>query len=335
MRRTREALTLIINGRRNPATRMVHSSPRHWAVPILRVSILLIVWAASLQSQIHVTRGVLISLQWDDSVATRRSAAVSGLMEAQRGFRSADNAQAWNIKSSVMVQLRRPRGRSALVGLFANEMTSNPYNKLGYNPRGSIWEENILFVRKHQRLDWYAGLFFRSRHELDAATPVDELAPDSQATPTARIIGISGYRAAVLINRVIGDRVSLRAQVHAERYWHWKEIRMPADPGGPYWENATGALTLGGRLNTTSGSLVRPYARGFVTQMLFSRARQADRSPRIETNDRIETGIRLGVMGGADLFTAYERFFDELSRPAPRSTSVIYLGARFSSPDFF
>ena len=287
------------------------------------------------RSQIHVTRGVLISVQWDDSISIRRAPAVTGLIEAQRGFGSADDAQAWNIKSSVLVQLRRPGGRSALIGLFANELTSNPYNKLGYNPRGSIWEENVLYVRRHKSIEWYAGLFFRSRHELDAATPVDELSPDPPSGPTARIIGISGYRAALLTSRSISERIGVRAQLHAERYWHWKEIRLPADTGGPYWDNAAGALTLSGRVSLNPSSTIRPYARGFITGMLFNRERRADRSPRLERNARLEGGVRIGRLGGADLFSAYEYFFDELSRPAPRPTGVVYVGARFSAADFF
>ena len=295
----------------------------------------IVVFPVAARSQIHVTRGVLISVQWDDSTSIYRAPSISGLIEAQRGFGSADDAQAWNIKSSVLVELRRPGGRSALIGLFANELTSNPYNKLGYNPRGSIWEENVLYLRRHERFEWYAGLFFRSRHELDAATPVDELSPDPAAGPSARIIGISGYRAALLANRSLGKRLGLRAQLHAERYWHWKEIRLPADTGGPYWDNAAGALTLSGRVAANPSSTIRPYARGFVTGMLFNRERRADRSPRLERNARLEGGMRIGRMGGADLFSAYEYFFDELSRPAPRPTGVVYIGARFSAAEFF
>ena len=301
----------------------------------LLVSVVILGSPIAARSQIHVTRGVLISVQWDDSISIRRAPAVTGLIEAQRGFRSAEDAQAWNIKSSILVQLRRPGGRSALIGLFANELTSNPYNKLGYNPRGSIWEENVLYLRRHDRMEWYAGLFFRSRHELDAATPVDELSPDPPSGPTARIIGISGYRAALLTNRSIGERVGVRAQLHAERYWHWKEIRIPADSGGPYWDNAAGALTLSGRVSLNPSSTIRPYARGFITGMLFNRERRVDRSPRLERNARLEGGIRIGRLGGADLFSAYEYFFDELSRPAPRPTGVVYVGARFSAADFF
>ncbi len=286
-------------------------------------------------AQIHVSRSVLLSPSWSDSTAVHRSASVTGLIEAQRGFQSRDDAQAWNIKSSVQVQLRRPGGRSALIALFANELTSNPHNNLGYNPRGSIWEENVLFFRRQQRVDWFAGLFFRSRHELDAATPVDELAPTPPAGPSARIIGLSGVRGAVLFDGPSTGRLSTRGQVHMERYWHWKEIRIPNEPGGPYFENAQGAASVGGRMDYAARAWLRPYTRGWITSVLFDREVRPDRSPRFEMNARIEAGMRVGQRGGADLFGAYERFFDELSRPVPQASGVVYIGARFSAADFF
>lgn len=286
-------------------------------------------------AQIHVTRSVLLSPSWSDSAASTRSPRVMGLIEAQRGFQSVDDVQAWNIKSSVLVELRRPDGHWALLGLFANELTSNPFNDIGYNPRGSIWEENLLVFRRHRRVDWFAGLLFRSRHELDAATPVDELSPTPATGPTARIIGISGYRGALLFRGSASERMRWRGQLHIERYWHWKEIRIPSNSGGPYWVNARGAATVGGRMDYAMRPWLRPYTRGWMTSVLFDRGVRPDRSPRFEMNARIEAGLRAGEAGGADLFTAYERFFDELSRPAPRPTGVIYVGARFSAPEFF
>lgn len=286
-------------------------------------------------AQIHVTRSILLSPLWSDTGGVPRSPRVMGLIEAQRGFRSVEGTQAWNIKSSVLVEIRNSGGHWALLGLFANELTSNPYNDIGYNPRGSIWEENLLVFRRHRRLDWLAGLFFRSRHELDAATPVDELSPNPASGPSARIIGISGYRGALLVSGAPSKRMRWRGQFHLERYWHRKEIRVPPDSGGPYWVNAQGAATVGGRMDYAMRPWLRPYARGWMTSMLFNRGVQPDRSPRFEWNARMETGLRAGAAGGADLFAAYERFFDELSRPAPRPTGVIYIGARFSSPEFF
>ena len=256
---------------------------------------------------------------------------VSGLIEAQRGYGSAENAQAWNIKSAVLVEVHRPGARSALIGLFANELTSNPYNDLGYNPRGSIWEENVLFFQRRRRLDWYAGLFFRSRHELDAATPVNELSPDSASGPTARVIGISGYRGALLVSGPPHWAMRARVQLQLERYWHWKEIRIPDEPGGPYWPNASTAATVGGSLSRAVRPAIMPYGRGWMTTVLFNRKRRVDRSPRFEINGRIEGGLRFGRRGGLDVFGAYERFFDEMSRPRPVATGVGYVGARFSA----
>ena len=268
-----------------------------------------------------------------DTPPVRARPAVSGLIEAQRGFGSENDAQAWNIRSAVLVTVRRPQSRSALIGLFANELTSNPYNDIGYNPRGSIWEENVLFFQRRPCFDWYAGLFFRSRHELDAATPVNELEPGAKEGPTARVIGISGYRGALLLSNAAHRATRVRGQVQVERYWHWKEIRIPDDSGGPYWVNASAAFTMGGSVARALRPRLEPYARGWATTVVFNRKRRVDRSPRFELNARAEAGFRFGSAGGLDLFTAYERFFDEMSRPRPVSTGVIYMGARFSAAD--
>lgn len=191
----------------------------------------------------------------------------------------------------------------------------------------------MLFFQRRPRFDWYAGLFFRSRHELDAATPVNELDPGAEQGPTARVIGISGYRGAVLFTNAPRSVTRLRGQIQLERYWHWKEIRIPDDSGGPYWVNASNAITAGGKVSHAFRTSIAPYARAWATTVVFNRKRRVDRSPRFELNARAEAGVRFGSAGGLDLFTAYERFFDEMSRPHPVSTSVIYVGARFSAAD--
>jgi hypothetical protein len=69
--------------------------------------------------------------------------------------------------------------------------------------------------------------------------------------------------------------------------------------------------------------------------MLFDGA-QTPGGVRAASNGRVEAGIRGWAMpGGADLFAAYEHFFDDLSRPTPQTSNVISVGIRVTSSEFF
>ena len=102
--------------------------------------------AASLPAQIMITRTVVVGPIADTADGKSRFPQPRFFIEASRGYGSSEDNQAWNIKMGGMLQISPWGGRSVLVGLFGHELTSNPYNSIGYNPRGALRDENALFA---------------------------------------------------------------------------------------------------------------------------------------------------------------------------------------------
>ena len=295
-----------------------------------------VVGGASLPAQMYVTRNVLIAPVADTSRAVSSFPQPRFFIEASRGYGSSEDNQAWNIKMGGMFQVRPWGGRSVLVGLFGHELTSNPYNSIGYNPRGALWDENALFMQSRDRFDWHTGVFFRCRHEIDSALPTDERLPDSLHVPTSRLLGLAGVQAGVTTHELrLGTRTSGRAFVRAEGYFHNKDARAPTLLGGPDWRDAMGATSIGGRVSLHFRRSAQLYGRVWGSTMLFQGAHTPD-GVWAASSGRVEAGIRGWAMpGGADLFAAYEHFFDDLSRPVPQASDVISVGIRVTSSEFF
>ena len=292
--------------------------------------------ARVLPAQIMVTRNVVVAPIGDSADFAARFPQPRFFIEASRGYGSSEDNQAWNIKMGGMFQISPWGGRSVLLGLFGHELTSNPYNSIGYNPRGALWDENALFMQRRTHFDWHTGVFFRCRHEIDASQPTDERLPDSLHVPTARLIGLAGFQAGITTHeRPIGARMRARAFVRAEGYFHNKDTRSPALLGGPDWRDAVGAFTFGGRVAISPAPAAQVYGRFWGSTMVFAGGRTPG-GPTAASNGRVEAGLRgWGMPGGADLFAAYEHFFDDLSRPLPQTSDVISIGIRVTSSEFF
>jgi hypothetical protein len=290
--------------------------------------------ASGAGAQMLVTRNVVVApVMAKDSA--ERFPSPRFFIEASRGYGSLQDNQAWNIKMGGMFQVSPWGGRSVLVGLFAHELTSNPYNTLGYNPRGALWDENALFVQRRKAFDRHSGLFFRCRHEIDSALPTDERIPDSLHVPTSRLLGLAGVQAGITTHELaLTPRLRWRGYVRAEGYFHNKDDRAPNLPGGPDWRDALAAGTIGGRVSFAPRLGARLYGRAWMTTMTFQGTRTD--GLRAASNGRAEVGVRgWGTPGGADLYTAYEYFFDDLASPLPQTSKVISVGLRVTSSEFF
>ena len=282
------------------------------------------------------TRTVVVGPIADTADGKSRFPQPRFFIEASRGYGSSEDNQAWNIKMGGMFQISPWGGRSVLVGLFGHELTSNPYNSIGYNPRGALWDENAFFMQRREWFDWHTGVFFRCRHEIDSSLPTDERLPDSLHVPTSRLLGLAGVQAGVSTHEVrLSPRLRGRAFIRAEGYFHNKDSRSPALIGGPDWRDAMGAVSFGGRVAFSAHKAAQLYGRVWASTMLFEGAHTPG-GIRAASNGRVEAGIRGWAMpGGADLFAAYEHFFDDLSRPTPQTSNVISVGIRVTSSEFF
>ena len=301
--------------------------------PLAAALVASLIGAPGVGAQMLATRNVMIAPALDSA-----GGAVQGFpqprfwIEAARGWGSKGGEQAWNIKLGGTFQIEVDGGRTVLMGVFAHELTSNPYNDLGYNPRGAIWDENAFVVRRHPLGDSYLGVMFRCRHELDNANGADERLPDSLQVPTARILGLGGVQLGFTTREIARRGAAARAYVRVEGYFHAKDDRAPDLRGGPDWRDAIGTLAAGARVSRSLRPGVTLYSRGWMSMMAF----RPEDGLTSRANARIELGVRgWGTPGGMDFHVAYERFFDDLSRPMPQPNKALFAGIRVSPSEMF
>lgn len=265
----------------------------------------------------------IVPLTLADSAAPGFLTRVDFHGEAQRGFGSTENELAWSVKLAGVMELYRWSQRTSLVAFAGHELTANPFNSIGFNPRGSIWEETVFLVRRAARITWHLGAFHRCRHEIDNSHPPDESAIDPSYEPTARLLSLTGAHAGVTTRDLSLGAANLQLFVRAERYATTTDNREPRNTVAPYWKRALGAGGAGARLRNSVGDGRSIYAHAWGSAMLFSRSGA-------QVLWRSEVGAQaIGRGGGLALFAAYERTFDDVTRPTPQRSGVFGLGVRF------
>jgi hypothetical protein len=293
-------------------------------------AVVALAWAGTpLRAQLVVSRNVLALPARDSSTDRGFLPRVDFFGEAQRGFGSAADELAWNVKLGARIELYRWSARTSLVGVAGHEMTANPFNSIGFNPRGAIWEESLLLWHRTAHLDWWLGPFHRCRHEIDNSHPPDESRIDPSYEPTARLLSLTGVHGGVSSRPLSLGAARWRWYARAERYATTTDNREPRNTLAPFWKRALGSATLGGRIARDAAPDAQLYAHAWGTVMTFSRGPdQAGVS--LQPHWRSEAGLRITGRGGAmDLYTAYERTFDDLTRPTPQPSGVFGIGVRF------
>ena len=300
--------------------------------PLLLAALLYEPPAAS--AQLMVSRNVWPLSQVADS-------SVSGLLprlefygEAQRGFGSTADELAWDIRYIGLLELWRWRNRSAipgapystLIAVVGHQLSANPYNSIGFNPRGAIWEENLDFVRHHGTYEWHVGAFHRCRHEIDNTHAPDESRQDPTYVPTERLLSLTGLQAGLSTMWDSSGAWRWRGHIQTELYATTTDNRVPRNVVPPYWKDALGAVAGGAQVSRSVGTRQLLYAGIWSSVMVFS----ADDGMTGETDWRVEIGVHTrGQRGGVTLLAAYERTFDDVSQPTPQPSSVLAVGVRF------
>ncbi len=289
-----------------------------------------IAWATSVPAQLIVSRNIL-PITLVDSAPAGFLPNVDFYGEAQRGFGSAEDELAWDVKIAGVLELYRWNRRTSLLAFAGHELTANLFNSIGFNPRGAIWEETVFLVRRASVFDWHVGLFHRCRHEIDNSHPPDESAIDPSYVPTARLLSLTGVHAGLAsTERPLGSRAVVQWFVRAEGYATTTDNRTPRNTVAPYWKRGIGATAAGARFARDVGSTQRLYARAWGSVMLFYRGPD-ESGVDGETQWRGEIGYRaMGRGGGVDLFAAYEQTFDDVTRPVPQPSRLFGVGIRFA-----
>lgn len=300
--------------------------------------------AAPAAAQMHVTRNVgdgrYDATVADSLAANARPAALvmrtSAYADLSRGYGSIGDEGAWNVKLAARIDIARLTRRTRLALDLGAELTANPYNTTRFNPRAIFAEPGLTIMHRSDFAEWAVTVFHRCRHDVDNLDARDDRDTATDTTRLKRVIVLSGLRLGLATRafRVSGTDVrgwSARAWSGVESYPVRYETRGSPARTRPDWRDAQGALTLGGIVERTSAGSIAPYARALTTLVRFRGAGSGVRS-----GARIEPGMRVrGERGSAELFTAVERTFDDLSVVGPQPSTVLSIGLRFGDRGFF
>lgn len=250
--------------------------------------------------------------------------------EGSRGFGSALGEQAWNMKYIGFVELYRFNKNAAVAGSLAHEFTANPHNEIRFHMRGAIWNETVSFFYKLRPLTLELGVTHHCRHEIDNSVPPDELKVLPSYRPTRRLIILTGPYVSVQSNWLGKSRLRSRFYSRLNLYTYYVDGRRPQVNMEQSLDYVRASALLGCRFNYAVKEKVQLYARGWINPTYFIQ------DAPFKTNMRMEAGAGLpGRKGSFELFTAYEHFFDDMSRPYPLPSDVISVGIRGRSHELF
>lgn len=298
------------------------------------VAVAALVYSTPAPAQLMVNRSVWPLTHAADSGVAGLLPRLDFIGEAQRGFGSADDELAWDIRFIGLLELWRWRNSqsprqapySALIAVVGHQLSANPYNSIGFNPRGAAWEENLLFVRHQRTFEWHVGAFHRCRHEIDNTHAPDETRQDPAYEPTERLLSLTGIQAGLSTMTDSSGTLRWRGTLRIERYAQTTDNRVPRNTDPPYWKDAVAAVAGSVRLSRPAGDRRWLYAGLWTSVMLFSNDGRTTGEPVWRGEIGVES---TGYRGGVALFMAFEQTFDDVSRPMPQRSSVLAAGARF------
>jgi len=249
--------------------------------------------------------------------------------EMGHGWFSAEQEQTWNVKYMGYIEFYRWGNRSSLGLTLAHELHANPYNEIYFNPRGGVWNESLVYHRRLEKSVLQLGINHRCRHNIDNADPPRPgLGPDYE--PVSRVLVLTSIFGGFNTDpREIYPSGELTFFGRADAYLYREDARRPITNQEGSWEDIWSSALLGFSLQHTLSENWQLYSRSHLNYIMFS-----DHPNQI--NYRAEAGISLkGEKARPSVFIAYERFFDDASRPYPLTSNVLFVGIRAISINFY
>jgi hypothetical protein len=282
-------------------------------------------------AQMRIARNVLSTYLVDSVPRTSFVMRTRPFIEAQRGFRSAGDEQAWNLKVGTTTDLFHVGPDIAVALDVGFELTANPHNVTRFNPRAIFLEPGLVVAYRLRGFELQGSVFHRCRHDVDNLDPPNDVARPRDSTRFRREIVLAGERAGVLspVMHVTG-RASVRLWASAEVYTVGLEARS-LTVGTPYNASSTrGAASLGGTGSLDLSPRMAVYARGFGSVVSY------DGDGGVHAGWRVEPGIHVrGSHGAVDLFVATEHAFDDYSVRGPQPVTMWSVGMRIGDARFF
>jgi hypothetical protein len=299
-------------------------------LPAILIFLSLLGWQLPLSAQISIMRNYFPAPLEDTTYTKGFFGKLAFSAEGSRGFGSALDEQAWNVKYIGFVELYRFSERSAIGGSLSHEFTANPHNEINFHMRGAIWNETLAWFYKFPSTTMEMGVTHHCRHEIDNTVPADELADNRNYVPTRRLIVLTGPYLSLQSNWWQHKRFSGRLYSRLNLYTYRVDGRKPGSNFDQSLDFVRASAILGGRVNYRLSPQSNIYGRSWFNPVYFT-----EDAP-FKHNFRLETGLSIGGrVGSFELFGAYEYFFDDMSRPYPLPSQVLSVGIRGRSKDLF
>ena len=287
--------------------------------------------AQPLPAQMRIARNVLSPYLVDSLPGTAFVLRTRSFIEGQRGFRSAGDEQAWNLKVATITDLFHIGTDFAVALDVGFELTANPHNSTHFNPRALFLEPALTVAYRLHGFELQGSVFHRCRHDVDNLDPPNDVAQPRDTTRYRREIVLGGGRVGVLSPSMrVGHAATARWWASAESYTVGLEERS-LTVGTPYNSTkARGAVNLGGSATLEVATRTALYARGFTSLVSYKEGGG------VRTGWRLEPGVRMrGSHGTVDLFAAAEHAFDDYSVRGPQSATMWSFGMRIGDHRFF
>ena len=246
------------------------------------------------------------------------------------GFFSAEEEQTWNVKFHGFIEFYRWGNRASIGLSLAHELHANPFNEINFNPRGAIWNESLVYYRKVESATLQFGLNHRCRHNIDNADPPSPNISRLDYIPQSRVLVLTGISAGFLADPIeLHPSWQFTFFARADAYIYTEDARRPRTNQEGSWEDIRGSAFTGISIIHPISDLWQVYSRNHFNYVIFEQDNN-------QVNYRAELGISLtGEKARTSLFLAFERFFDDTSRPFPLPSSVLSIGIRGLSLDFY
>ncbi|MBC8112127.1 MAG: hypothetical protein H7Y04_13810 [Verrucomicrobia bacterium] len=261
--------------------------------------------------------------------------------EINIGFGSAGNEQKWNVKYFGYLEIFRDNSRKypwAIGVLLQHELVANPNNSISFLMRGSIWNETLVLFKDFKKFEVSLGFTHHCRHEIDNSIPADETKPKPiDFIPSRRLIVNTSEHLTFTSKEIfLAKNLTARFLVRTDIFTYFVDGREGPDRTQEQsWDYLRASNLLGARLNVNLGENCSIYSRNWLNILYFTKKYDHTIKP-VGSNARAEIGFSgKGIKGNFEFFGAYEKFFDDVSRPFRQPSEVFIIGMRGRGKLFF
>ena len=291
----------------------------------------LLISAASLQAQIKPSRSVF-NEPLDNQLPAGAAADAWFAAEAFRGGGSYEGEQDWQFRLHGYIEPYRFGSDSSSIVTtslqFHHELTANPYNDLGFNPRTARWEEQLLVHVRLAPFTLQGGWFHRCKHEIDNSERPDDI-KDPAYEPTRRVLIISGPTITGVSPEVHTPVGTIRAQLGGEWYVVNEDYRTPDSVTTGLWNGLQASVWARGQIRWALSSTVRAGGSYYISFPFFTNRYGAPDDIVVPHEARAELYLSLvSERAFVSVVAAADHTWDEVAFLSAQPTTVLQLGLR-------